>query len=41
MQKMWEASEQLEALAVREDVPRARAIPLCKTCSLAGFCGHD
>ncbi|WP_207683082.1 Dna2/Cas4 domain-containing protein [Desulfonema magnum] len=41
LQKMWEASERLEALAVREDVPRARAIPLCKTCSLAGFCGHD
>ncbi|MEZ5535509.1 MAG: Dna2/Cas4 domain-containing protein [Thiolinea sp.] len=41
LQKLWEASLQLERLAEQEDVPPAKRIGLCKTCSLAAFCGFD
>lgn len=37
---LWQDSERLEQLAVAAAVPRARPIPLCKSCSLQGFCGH-
>ena len=41
LQKLWDASVRLEQLAERENVPAARKIPLCQTCSLATFCGFD
>lgn len=41
LHSLWEASERLEALANRQDVPPGRRIPLCSTCSLAIFCGYD
>lgn len=41
LQKLWEASERLESLAGMNDIPFAPCVPLCATCSLAGFCGYD
>lgn len=41
LRSLWESSERLEALAAQTEVPPARKIPLCATCSLAAFCGHD
>jgi len=41
LERLWHASERLEALAVRDDVPPGPRIPLCLACSLAMFCGHD
>ncbi|MDM8524300.1 Dna2/Cas4 domain-containing protein [Desulfococcaceae bacterium HSG8] len=41
MRNLWESSDRLEILAGMKKVPRARCIPLCKTCSLSGFCGHN
>lgn len=41
LEKLWNASQRLEALMDQQDVPPAKKIPLCKTCSLAQFCGHD
>lgn len=41
LERLWRASERLEALAVRDDVPPGPRIPLCLACSLAMFCGHD
>ena len=39
--KLWQASEQLEQLSTQNHVPPAPKIPLCSSCSLAVFCGHD
>lgn len=39
--RLWHAAERLEALAAQEQVPAARKIPLCASCSLAIFCGYD
>lgn len=41
LQSLWEGSERLEMLAKQTDIPAARKIPLCKTCSQAAFCGYD
>lgn len=41
LQSLWQASLQLECLAEQDNVPAARRIGLCKTCSLAAFCGFD
>ena len=41
LQKLWQASVHLEALVTQDKVPQAKQIPLCKTCSLATFCGYD
>lgn len=41
MQQLWESSERLEQLAEQTSVPSAKPIPLCASCSLAAFCGHD
>jgi CRISPR-associated exonuclease Cas4 len=41
LQRLWDASERLEALAQQMEVPPARRIPLCASCSLAAFCGFD
>jgi CRISPR-associated exonuclease Cas4 len=41
LESLWQASERLEHLAARDDVPPAERIPLCASCSLAMFCGHD
>lgn len=41
LEALWRASERLAVLARRETPPPATRIRLCKTCSLAGFCGHD
>jgi len=38
---LWDASERLAQLANQAHVPSATRIPLCKSCSLAAFCGHD
>lgn len=39
--KLWQASLRLEQLSLQEQVPDAGKIPLCSSCSLAVFCGHD
>lgn len=41
LQKLWDASVRLEQLAEQDNVPAARKISLCRTCSLAAFCGFD
>jgi CRISPR-associated exonuclease Cas4 len=41
LHSLWTASLQLERLAEQEAVPFATQIPLCKSCSLAGFCGYE
>ncbi len=41
LKKLWDASVRLEQLAGQEEVPTARRIGLCQTCSLAAFCGFD
>ncbi len=41
LQALWEASLHIETLSQQEHVPMAQQISLCKTCSLAGFCGYD
>lgn len=41
LERLWWASERLEALAAERAVPAAQRIPLCANCSLAIFCGHD
>ncbi|ADE15989.1 protein of unknown function DUF83 [Nitrosococcus halophilus Nc 4] len=41
MQQLWESSERLERLAQQTQVPSAKRIPLCASCSLAAFCGYD
>lgn len=41
LQKLWDASVRLEQLAEQENVPAAKKIALCRTCSLAAFCGFD
>ncbi len=41
LEKLWNASERLETLAAMKNVPHALSVPLCGTCSLAGFCGYD
>lgn len=41
LQKLWDASLQLEQLAEQETVPVAHRIGLCQSCSLATFCGYD
>ncbi len=41
LQSLWDASLRLQTLAKQDNVPTAKQIPLCKACSLAGFCGYD
>ena len=41
LESLWHASERLEELARLETPPHTRRIRLCKTCSLAGFCGWE
>lgn len=41
LDSLWAASERLEALARQQEIPKVPRIPLCATCSLAAFCGHD
>ena len=41
LDRMVAYSLRLEALSRQTDVPAARCIPLCKTCSAAAFCGYD
>lgn len=41
VQKLWNASVHLEQLSKQENVPIAKKIGLCRTCSLATFCGFD
>lgn len=41
LEKLWQASEKLEALYKMQRVPPATQTALCKTCSPAGFCGFD
>lgn len=41
LEKLWQASEHLERLSQQTTVPNAAKIPLCHSCSLAVFCGHD
>lgn len=41
LEKMYFFSLQLEALNNQKNVPSAKLIPLCKTCSAAIFCGYD
>lgn len=40
LNRLWRASERLEALAASQSVPPAQRIPLCDTCSLAMFCRY-
>ena len=39
--RLWESSVHLEQLAQSPEVPAAKRIALCASCSLAAFCGHD
>jgi CRISPR-associated exonuclease Cas4 len=41
LENLWQSSEHLQALAQQQTVPTAKRIPLCASCSLAAFCGHD
>lgn len=41
LQKLWDATLKLERLAEQDTVPDARKIGLCRSCSLAAFCGFD
>lgn len=41
LKKLWDASERLQQLSEQESVPKANKITLCKTCSVAAFCGYD
>lgn len=41
LERLWNASEQLEQLAATEKVPPAQRIALCGTCSGANFCGYE
>jgi len=41
LEKLWEALSELERLSAMENVPLAQRIPLCATCSVAGFCGYE
>lgn len=41
LEKLWQASLTLEGLMNQTHVPVVKKIPLCKTCSLASFCGYD
>jgi CRISPR-associated exonuclease Cas4 len=41
LKALWDASMRLEVLAMTHEVPPARRIRLCDTCSAAGFCGYD
>lgn len=40
LNRLWQASEQLQHLAQQEDVPTAQKIKLCRQCSLQHFCGY-
>ena len=40
LERLWQASERLEALAAQSKVPKAKRIALCESCSLASFCGY-
>lgn len=39
LERLWQASLVLERLASSSQVPKAKKIPLCASCSLARFCG--
>ena len=41
LQALWDASVRLEQLTEQESVPQAQKVGLCKSCSLAAFCGFD
>lgn len=41
LEGLWKACERLECLAAMERVPPGPRIPLCHSCSVAAFCGHD
>ena len=41
LERLWQASERLEALAAQPKPPQAKRIGLCESCSLACFCGYD
>ncbi len=41
LERLWVASERLQALSQWSRVPTAKRMPLCASCSLAIFCGHD
>lgn len=40
-QKLWDASLRLQQLSEQQQVPEAKKIGLCQTCSVATFCGYD
>lgn len=41
LERMWESLNILEELALVDEVPSSRRIPLCNSCSFAIFCGMD
>lgn len=41
LERLWQSSERLEALAGQAGVPRADRLAFCHTCSAATFCGYD
>jgi len=41
LQRLWASSLRLEALARQSEVPEAKRIDLCASCSLAALCGYD
>lgn len=41
LQRLWNASLELETLSMLANVPETSRISLCASCSLAIFCGYD
>lgn len=41
LKRLWDSLNSLKKLASIENVPKAKRIRLCSSCSLAGFCGFD
>ncbi len=41
LERLWNASVELEQLSLQPKPPPAQRIGICPTCSLAQFCGYD
>lgn len=41
LERLWQASEKLQTLAVQTKAPKVKRIGLCESCSLAAFCDYD
>ena len=41
LESLWQASERLERLAHRSEIPKVSKFALCETCALEKFCGYE